>query len=294
MIQWEGINEFIAVAECESFTQAAQRLAISTAQVSRQVSFLESRLSTQLFYRTTRRVSLTDSGRTLYKHCRPLLDALSDIQQQISEQHSEPRGNLRITAPANFGEQMIAPVLTQFCAIYRDVKADLVLTNHRLDLVEEGIDLAIRTGKLPDSTMKARRLATRGLTVCASPEYLSLSGTPERPDELAQHRCLIGTSDIWHFHQGGQDIALRVKGEFRCNSGLVLVEAACKGLGIAQLPDHYVRGALESGSLIRLMESYRPLHEDIWAVYPNNRHPSQALRCFVGMVEEQLKTSASL
>ncbi len=288
MIQWEGLNEFIAVAETESFTSAGQRLNISTAQVSRQVSAIESRLAVQLFYRTTRKVSLTESGRQLYRRCRPLLDALQEVQREVSEQQSLPRGHIRLTAPVNFGEQILAPLLAEFCATYAEVKADLVLSNQRLDLIEEGLDLAIRIGKLANSTMKARRLATRKLTLCASPGYLDRHGRPETLTDLAQHNCLAGTSNSWHFRDKNQPCTLKIQGPLRCNSGTVLLEAAKRGLGLVQLPDHYVTESLVDGTLVALLEAHQPEPEDIWALYPHNRHLSITLRRFIETVEAAL------
>ncbi|MBY6185676.1 LysR family transcriptional regulator [Marinobacter hydrocarbonoclasticus] len=286
--QWEGISEFVAVAEAGSFTLAGQRLAISTAQVSRQVSALEVRLGTQLFYRTTRRVSLTDQGQQFYEHCRPLLAGLEEAQRMLTDQQEGLRGRFRLTAPVNFGEQILAPILAGFCAQYPEVKAEMVLSNQRLDLIQEGLDLAIRIGDLPDSTMKARRLGTRELALCASPEYLTGMGTPDSVASLAAHRCLVGTSDTWRFQVDGQPVSWKVEGAFRCNSGVALLEAAQRGLGIAQLPEHYLKAAIADGQLVALLEPFRPDPENIWACYPPNRHVTATVRGFIEAVESAL------
>ena len=281
MAKWEGINEFVAVAETESFTAAGQRLGISTAQVSRQISALEVRLGCQLLYRTTRRVSLTEQGRQLYQHCRPLLDGLEEAQRLVSDQQDVLRGRFRLTAPVNFGEQRLAPLLAEFCADYPEVQAEMVLSNQRLDLIQEGLDLAIRIGELPDSSLKARRLGSRELVVCASPAYLQRAGTPQDIGDIARHRCLLGTTDIWRFRVGGQPRTVKVNGAFRCNSGVAVLEAAQQGLGLAQLPAHYLEEALSSGRLVTVLSAFTPEPEDIWACYPPNRHVTATVRAFL-------------
>ncbi len=288
MAQWDGINEFVAVAESESFTAAGKRLGISTAQVSRQVSALETRLATPLLYRTTRRVTLTDSGRQFYQLCRPLLDGLDEAQRLLSDQQTELNGRLRITAPVNFGEQILAPQVAAFCGRYPKVSVEMVLTNQRLDLLQEGLDLAIRIGELPDSSLKARRLGERSLAVCAAPSYLDQYGAPAGPDALAQHRCLVGTTDLWRFTREDQPVSVRVSGAFRCNSGVALLHAAVRGLGLAQLPEHYLADAFGQGTLVPVLSDHQPPPEPIWACYPSNRHATATVRAFIDALSEAL------
>lgn len=230
MYRWEGVNEFVAVAETESFTQAARRLEVSTAQVSRQVSALETRLATRLFYRTTRRVSVTEAGRIYYQHCRQVLDALDDAERSITNLQLSPRGKLRLTAPITYGEKRIAPLVNEFVVRYPELDIEMNLTNQKLDLVGESYDLAVRLGKLEDSSMMARRLSSRTLYVCASPQYLSAHGTPQELTELAQHNCLQGNLDYWRFQEQGQPRNVRISGNIRCDSGRALLDAALKGI----------------------------------------------------------------
>jgi DNA-binding transcriptional LysR family regulator len=274
MTVWEGVSEFVAVVEAGSFTGAAKRLDISTAQVSRQVSSLEARLSTKLLYRTTRKVSVTEPGQTYYRHCRQVLDGLEEAERAITELHQIPRGLLRITAPVTFGETTVAPLVNDFLLRYPELRVDMHLTNQKLDLVAEGYDLAIRLGKLEDSTMMARRLGSRTLYVCASPEYLAAHGTAHKLADLAQHNCLAGTLDHWRFQEQGQPKNIKVRGSVRCNSGWALVDAALKGIGIVQLPSYYVHEHLSAGQLVSLLEAYHEADDGIWALYPHNRHLS--------------------
>lgn len=274
MFGWEGVSEFVAVAEAESFTAAATRLGISTAQVSRQVGALEARLAVKLFYRTTRKVTITDTGKIYYSHCRQVLDGLAEAERAISDLHQTPKGRLTLTAPVTYGEDRIAPLVNDFVTRYPDLEVTLTLTNQILDLVADNYDLAIRLGRLEDSTLMARRLASRSHHVCASPAYLAAHGMPHTLSELDGHNCLRGTLDGWRFQEKGKALQIRVTGNIRCNSGWSLVDAALKGIGIVQLPDYYVEAKIQAGRLVSLLGAYRAPDEGIWAIYPHNRHLS--------------------
>ncbi len=290
MFIWEGVSEFVAVAEAESFTAAAKRLGISTAQVSRQVSALESRLSTKLFYRTTRKVSVTEAGQTYYQHCRQVLDGLEEAERAMTNLQRVPRGKLRLTAPVTYGEKVIAPLVNNFVLRYPELDVQMNLTNQQLDLVAGGYDLAVRLGKLEDSTMMAKRLSSRTLYVCASPEYLSAHGVPHSLSELEQHNCLQGNLDYWRFQEMGKPQNVRIKGNIRCDSGWALLDAALKGIGIVQLPDYYVQPSLASGVLVSLLEYYQEADDGIWAVYPHNRHLSPKVRMLLDYLNESLQS----
>tara|TARA_R110002153_G_scaffold2340_3_gene11441 strand:+ start:3184 stop:4050 length:867 start_codon:yes stop_codon:yes gene_type:complete len=287
-MQWDGISEFVYVAENESFTQAAIKMAISTAQVSRQISALEKRLNVKLFYRTTRKVSLTEEGRVFYQHCRGVLDGLEAGERAITNLQSKPQGKVKLSAPVTYGEQQILPLVNNFMQQYSDVEVTAFLSNQQVDLVEGGYDLAIRLGKLSDSSMMAKKLGKRTNYVCASPAYLSKHGIPHSLSELNSHSCLLGTLDYWRFRGSGKEKNIRVTGKLRYNSGFGLVDAALKGLGIVQLPDYYVQDHLQSGELITLLDNYREPDEGIWAIYPQNRHLSPKIRLLVDYLAEQL------
>lgn len=280
-MQWEGISEFVNVAETESFTQAAKKLAISTAQVSRQVNALEQRLNIKLFYRTTRKVSLTEEGRVFYQHCRGVLDGLDAAERAVTNLQSTPQGKIKLTAPITYGEQQILPLINNFMMQYTDIEVTAFLSNQQVDLVDEGFDLAIRLGKLSDSSMMAKKLAERTNYVCASATYLEKYGIPHSLSELDKHSCLLGTRDYWHFIDAGKERNLRVTGRLRYNSGFGLVDAALKGLGIVQLPDYYTKEHIKKGDLITLLDNYKVPDEGIWAIYPHNRHLSPKIRLLV-------------
>ncbi|MBA6251031.1 MULTISPECIES: LysR family transcriptional regulator [unclassified Colwellia] len=287
-MQWDGISEFVYVAENESFTLASKKMAISTAQVSRQISALEKRLNIKLFYRTTRKVSLTEEGRVFYQHCRSVLDGLDAAERAITNLQSKPQGKIKLTAPVAYGEKQILPLVNNFIKQYSDVEVSAYLSNRQIDIVEEGYDLAIRLGKLSDSTMMAKKLGKRTNYLCASPQYLEKQGVPHSISELSQHSCLLGTLDYWHFRESDREKSIRVTGRLRYNNGYSLMDAALKGLGIVQLPDYYVQQRIESGELVSLLDNYRAPDEGIWAIYPQNRHLSPKIRLLVDYLAEQL------
>ncbi|WP_250163037.1 LysR family transcriptional regulator [Psychrobacter sp. WY6] len=296
-MRWDGISEFVYVADYESFTRAAKELGISTAQVSRQISALEKRLSIKLLYRTTRKVSLTEEGRVFYQHCRGVLDGLDAAEQAVSNLQSKPQGRIKLTAPVTYGEQQLLPLVNDFMVQYRDIEVTAFLSNQKIDLIDGGYDLAIRIGKLSDSTMMAKKLSCRTNFVCAAPAYLEKYGIPHSLSDLSQHNCLLGTRDYWHFIEDGKidsgknadkEKNLRVSGSVQYNSGHSLVDAALKGLGIVQLPDYYVQKYLASGELVSLLNNYREPEESIWAIYPHNRHLSPKIRLLVDYLAEHL------
>lgn len=288
MMPWDGVVEFVAVAQTESFTQAASRLGISTAQVSRQVSQLENRLTIKLFYRTTRKVSLTEEGAIYFRHCRQVLDGLEEAERAISSLQHSPQGLIRMTAPVTYGERFVMPIVVDFMAQYPQVEVICELTNKQLDLVDGSYDLAIRLGRLADSSLIAKRLSSRRQYVCASPAYLKQYGVPENLTDLNQHDCLIGTNSHWHFDEQGKEKVIKVQGRLQCSSGMTLLDAAIRGMGVVQLPGYYVNEAIAQGQLTVLLAQYQQAKEGIWALYPQNRHLSAKVRLLVDMLAEKL------
>ncbi len=270
-MQWEGIVEFTMVAEQGSFTAAARRLSLSVAQVSRQISALENRLATRLFYRTTRRVTLTEAGQLFYRHCRPLLDGLNEAEQALSRVSDTPTGHLRITAPVYYGETVIAPLLHRYLQTYPGVSAELTLDNRKIDLVAEGYDLGIRLGPMDESSLMLRQLGKRTHHVCASPDYLASRGEPHTLGELSRHHCLLGTVPVWRFQENGHTREIHLHGRLRCNSGAALLNAALLGLGLIQLPGYYVDEHLATGRLVSVLTTYT-LEDGIWATWPRSRY----------------------
>lgn len=282
MGSWDGIDSFIAVCETESFSAAAARLGVSTSHVSREVARLEDRLQVRLLYRTTRRVSVTDAGRTFLERCRRLVEERDEAFATISESDGAPRGHLRLTCSIAYGERFIVPLVNRFLLTHPQLSVSIDLTNRMVDLVGEGFDLAVRTGtSLDDSRLIAVRLASRRRHLCAAPAYLERHGVPDSLDDLSRHACLTGTADFWHFSDHGRQVEFRPPGTWRCNSGFAVLDAARQGLGLCQLPDFYVEGDLASGTLVSLLDANRPPDEGIWAVYPHRRHLSPKVSLLV-------------
>ncbi|WP_043238178.1 LysR family transcriptional regulator [Stutzerimonas azotifigens] len=269
--RWDGLDEFVAVVETGSFLGAAGRLRVSSSHVSRQVARLEDRLQAQLLYRTTRRVSMTEAGQAFYVRCQRLIEERDQAFQAVSDLNSAPTGLLRMTAAVAYGERFIVPLVNDFMAAHPQLRVEIELTNRLLDLVHEGFDLAIRLGRLTDSSLVATRLAPRAMHLCAAPEYLARYGRPHTLSELAHHNCLIGTSDVWTFQLDNREHGVRPTGNWRCNSGEAVLDATLRGFGISQLPDYYVREPLRQGRLVSLLEANQPPNTAVWAVYPRRR-----------------------
>ncbi|WP_330960294.1 LysR family transcriptional regulator [Photobacterium sp. 53610] len=288
MANWEGVSEFVAVAESSSFTLAAQKLSTSVAQVSRRVSALEERLAVKLLNRTTRKVTLTEAGMLYFQQCKHLVEGLEQAELTVTQMQTTPKGLVRVTAPVTYGEMHLAPLINQFLEQYPQVDVELMLTNQKLDLLESGVDLAIRLGRLEDSSLIARRLSTRQSYVCASPAYLKRYGEPHTLSELSKHQCLVGTIDVWRFKDNHQSKSMRISGRLRCNSGFALRDAARRGLGLVQLPDYYIQQDLESGELIEVLPQYRDDIEGIWALFPSSVRLSPKVRLLVEFLAEGL------
>ena len=288
MNSWEGVTEFCAVASTGSFTGAANKLDTSGAQISRKVALLEKRLGVKLFHRTTRSVSLTQAGQMYYEQCQPVLSALEQAELMVTQLQKVPQGLIKLTAPVAFGEAFIAPLINQFLQQYDGVQVECRFSNDKLDIVEQGYDLAVRIGRLEDSTLVAKKLATRQLYVCASPQYLSQYKAPSSIEELRNHQCLIGTQPYWRFNINGEIQTVRVSGRIKYNSGNALHDAALAGLGLVQLPGYYVRESLAQGQLVEVLSSFRDKRESVWALFPSNRNMAPKVRLLVDYLAEHL------
>lgn len=289
MKDWQGISEFVATAETQSFSAAARRLNMSVAQVSRNIAALEQRLKMQLLYRSTRSTRLTEEGRLYLPHCQHLVASLREANQLIQQRNEQPQGLIRVTAPVFYGEQIVAPLLNDFLQQYADCRLDLNLTNDTLDLIEGSYDLAIRLGYLGNPRLRARRLSSRRHYVVASEGYLAQFGRPESLEQLEQHRCFTGTVKQWRFQIDGKPQSLVPQSYLHCNNGLALRDAAIKGLGLAMLPDYYVQQDLQQGHLQEVLAAYRQPDDGIWALYPESRQQIPRVRVLLDFLIEALK-----
>jgi DNA-binding transcriptional LysR family regulator len=245
-------------------------------------------LQTRLLYRSTRKVALTEAGQTFLHHCQRLQDGREEALRAVGDLTSEPKGLLRMTCAVAYGERFIAPLVTRFMDEYPQLRVDIELTNNTLDLVHEGMDLAIRLGRLQESRLVATRLAPRRMYLCASPSYLERYGRPHSVSELSRHNCLIGSSDSWLLQQNDKEFSQRVHGNWRCNSGQAVLDAALLGVGLCQLPDYYVLEHLKSGALVSLLDAHQPPNTAVWALYPQQRHLSPKVRKLVDYLKAGL------
>jgi DNA-binding transcriptional LysR family regulator len=284
---------FVSVVDCGSFTSAAGQLGLSRAAVSKQVSRLEGRLRARLLNRTTRRLSLTEVGQVFYASAKRGLQEIAEAEAAVSTLQAAPRGTLRLNVPMSFGILHLAPALPAFLARFPEIGVDVRLDDRKLDLVEEGFDVAIRIGELPDSSLVARRLCACPRVVCATPDYLHARGEPATPDELRRHNVItFSYSDApsqWHFTaRDGSPLAVSVSGSVRMNNSLALREVLLAGVGIALTPRFVVGPDLRAGRLKAVLTDYpvRPL--SVHAVYPERRNLSPKVRAFVDFTAELL------
>lgn len=285
MDRFVAIGTFTKVVELGSFARAAERLDVSTSAVSRSVADLEAHLGVRLLNRTTRRLSLTESGQAFLERAVQLLADLEEAEATISAGALSPRGTLRLTCATTFGERYVAPAIAKFASRHPDLKFDIELSDRIVDLVDEGFDLAIRIGPPGSSALIARRIGTTELQCCASRAYLARHGTPKVPEDLARHRCLhyaYVARDIWRFrdHDGAERI-VRINGPVLANNGRFLTSLAMAGAGIVLEPDIVVGDEIASGALVRLLASFAPPPLPIYAVYASRRHLSAKVRAFV-------------
>lgn len=289
----QGMAVFVRVAELSSFSAAARQLGLSTSAVSKHVAALEERLGARLLNRTSRRLALTEVGSAYRDRCARIVREVEAAELAATGDAVEPRGKLKVNAPVSFGFRHLAPLLPEFLARHPGIGLDLTLNDRFVDLLEEGYDVAVRIGRLDDSTLVARRLATARFACVASPAYLARAGTPATPDALADHNCLSYSYrrrfDEWSFARGGERRRLRVRGNLAANNGDVLRAAACAGLGIAHLPDFLLaEDDLAAGRLVRVLPGWHAPEIPIHAVFPPQRHAFARLRVFVDFLVERL------
>jgi DNA-binding transcriptional LysR family regulator len=286
MDRFEDLMTFNAVVETGSFTAAAERLDTDKSAVSRRIAALEDRLEVQLLRRTTRRLNLTDTGRSFYDHSARIVADLLEAESAVLQQHGELRGRLRVALPLSFGIRHMGTPINRFNARNPGVFFDLDLSDRHVDLLQDDIDVAIRIGELSDSSLIARRLFKTRMVVCASPAYLQSRGTPATPDELAGHDCLTYSiardPGHWDWFDGdGKRHTVEVQAVMAANNGDLLSQAAADGLGIVMQPTFIAHAHVQSGKLVPVLDDVRWPATTAWAVYPPARHLSYRVREFI-------------
>jgi DNA-binding transcriptional LysR family regulator len=286
MDRYAGMTVFVRVVESGSFIATARQFAISPTMVSTHIQALEKHLGVRLLNRTTRRVSATEVGRNYYEDCLRILHEVEEAERAASDLQAAPRGRIRLTAPMTFGIRQLGPLIADYLRTYPDVSINLSLDDRKIDLVEEGFDLAIQVGELADSSLVARRVTLAPAIVCASRDYVDKYGAPKTPRDLLRHDCLAyansGAPAEWRFiGPDGVEESVAPSGRFLANNGDALRKLALRGLGILLAPEFIVEGDLKAGNLIALMPDYNTVPFPFHAVYPHSRYLSAKVKTFI-------------
>jgi DNA-binding transcriptional LysR family regulator len=280
-----AMRVFAAVARQKSFTGGAKEVGVSTKVASNQIRQLEEQLGVQLLNRTTRRVTLTDTGRAYFERCVPLLEQFDEVESLVQEKQSVLAGPIRITAPTAFGSRELVDALAPFQIAHPRVSIDLHLADYRTNIVEEGFDLAIRFGVLEDSTLMARKLLDMRVVTYAAPEYLERHGEPAHPAELSTHNCLIQQSSAdaenWKYREHDAEFSVRVHGGFRANSPRAIAHMVAAGQGIGRTPLYLAQPFVDVRSVKLLFEEYETNGFTLYAIYPQTRHLVARVRALI-------------
>ncbi|WP_368748749.1 LysR substrate-binding domain-containing protein [Klebsiella aerogenes] len=285
MDKLRGMETFVAVVECGSFTGAAARLEMSAVMVGKYIALLEGQLGTRLLERNTRRQSLTDAGRVYFDEARRVLEQVANAERSVERLRLAPAGTLRVSAPVSFGASIIAPLTASFLQAWPEVRVELDLTNRMVDLVDEGIDLAIRIGDIQRTDLVAKYLAPYRMAICAAPDYLARHGTPQTPADLAGHQCLSHTvwtaRNEWRLPGAAEEIRWKRDAVLRCNDGYALRMAAVAGAGLLLQPEVLLAEDLANGRLVRILQNYTPEPRPIHLLWRQDLRPLPKLTRFV-------------
>ncbi len=285
MDKLRGMETFVAVVECGSFTGAAARLEMSAVMVGKYIALLEGQFGTRLLERNTRRQSLTDAGRVYFDEARRVLEQVANAERSVERLRLAPAGTLRVSAPVSFGASIIAPLTASFLQAWPEVRVELDLTNRMVDLVDEGIDLAIRIGDIQRTDLVAKYLAPYRMAICAAPDYLARHGTPQTPADLAGHQCLSHTvwtaRNEWRLPGAAEEVRWKRDAVLRCNDGYALRMAAVAGAGLLLQPEVLLAEDLANGRLVRILQNYTPEPRPIHLLWRQDLRPLPKLTRFV-------------
>jgi DNA-binding transcriptional LysR family regulator len=282
MDRLDAMRMFLRVAELGSFSAVALQAGVARSVVTRQIAALEAHLGVKLMARSTRRLALTSAGSAYLEKCRVILNLVEAAEADVAEERLTPRGNIRISLPLSFGIRRLAPLLLDFSRRHPEVSLDMDYSDRRINLIEEGIDLAIRITRRLEPGDVARKIGTGRMLVVAAPEYLARHGRPQHPAELAHHECLgythVGSPMPWQFLVNGQPENFTVRSRINANNGDVLTEAAAQGLGISLQPDFIVASYLDAGRVEQILADFAIPELGIYAMLPSNRHVPHRVR----------------
>jgi DNA-binding transcriptional LysR family regulator len=276
---------YVAVVDGGSFAAAADKLEVSRAMVSKQVQKLEEHLGTRLMNRTTRRLSLTETGRAFHERSLQILADVDEAEQIAGQMTRTPQGVLRVTIPLSYGQHRLATIIGDYTQAYPQVQLDISLSDRKVDLIEDGFDLAVRIGALPQSDLIARKLGGVRSIVCAAPAYLARHGAPIAPADLVGHACigytLTGSGADWRFDGPDGPVIVPISGPLRADNGDIIRLAALSGAGLVFQPNFIVDGDIAAGRLVRVLPEWQSAELGVYAVYPSRKHLSAKVRTFV-------------
>ncbi|WPU63501.1 LysR family transcriptional regulator [Peredibacter starrii] len=286
-IKWvQGVIAFVKVAETGSFSRAAKSLGVSKSHISKTIRQLEEDLGIALFLRSTRKIQLTSRGEKFLMDSKASLEKLEGAKQDIIHSSETPRGTLRVTLAGIFGENYIAPVVIKMAKDYPELQIELNFDARIVDLIAEKYDVAIRFGHLPDSSLKAQKIASRREFICASKTYLQANSVIKEPRDLTAHNCL--GQGQWTFKKNGKKLQVQINGNLKTNNPRVLLRAAKNGLGIVRLPGSYVFDEIQKGKLVSILEDFSEGKMDIWAVTPTRHEQNINVKTFITEVKKAL------
>jgi DNA-binding transcriptional LysR family regulator len=287
-----SMRMYVAVIDGGSFAAAADRLDASRAMVSKQVQKLEEHLGTRLMNRTTRRLSMTETGRAFYERSAQILLDVEEAEQIAGQMTTQPQGVLRVTIPLSYGQHQLADIIGAYTQAYPLVQLDIALSDRKIDLVEEGFDVAVRIGAMPQSDLIARKLGGAHSIACAAPAYLARWGTPQVPGDLSGHACLgyslAASGADWQFASPAGPVLVPVSGPIKADNGDIIRLAAIAGAGIAFQPGFIVDADISAGRLVRVLPGWQSAEMGIYAVYPSRKHLSAKVRTFVDFLADAL------
>ncbi len=288
----DGMKTVVAVVETGSFTAAGERLNMSKALVSKYIGEVEEKLGARLFNRSTRRLAITEAGQNYYDRILPLLEEYSELMDDMAGEQAMPKGILRISAPVTFGESHLSPLLAEFIAMYPQLTIDLQLTDRKIDMLQEGVDVVVRIGGVDESNLIARQINSYPLVLCASPEYLARNGYPQSAEELYQHTCIVDSNFRVGRHwpmvdEHGNSVIIDVASKIAVNSPRAVNEIAVHGGGIALITSTLIEKELATGKLVPLLTQYKMMEFGLFAIYPHRRYVSKKVRAFVDFMYEK-------
>ena len=288
-----AIECFIKIVNAGSITAAAAALAVSQPSMVRTLAALERELGVRLLHRTTRRMSLTDEGRDYYERSRQILAAVEDAQLSLSSRQAVPRGRLRIASSVSFGRTFVAPVVAEFLQEHHEIQIELVLLDRVVDLLEEGMDIAVRVARLPDSSMIAHSIGEVRRVIVGSPAMIKRAGLPKNPADLRDARCVSFTGVVspthWDFGEGRRMLQVPIKSALVTNQIDAGVMACVQGVGFGRFLDHHVRPEIKAGKLRRVLEKFESQPIPASILYPSSRQQSPNVRSFVGFAQQRLR-----